>query len=81
MSAKPKILQIPIPGSSGETPTGAIQFGSLRHEQTPMVQMRREPRSYAVLHDQGTRPRTVYLARITNPNPAVDDHPGGEHGE
>ncbi len=26
MSAKPKILQIPMPGSSGETPTGAIQF-------------------------------------------------------
>ena len=26
MSAKPKILQIPVRGSSGETPTGAIQF-------------------------------------------------------
>jgi hypothetical protein len=26
MSAKPRILQIPMPGSSGETPTGAIQF-------------------------------------------------------
>jgi hypothetical protein len=26
MSAKPKVLQIPMPGSSGETPTGAIQF-------------------------------------------------------
>jgi hypothetical protein len=26
MSAKRKVLQIPMPGSSGETPTGAIQF-------------------------------------------------------
>ena len=26
MSAQPKVLQIPMPGSSGETPTGAIQF-------------------------------------------------------
>ena len=26
MNAKPKILQVPMPGSSGETPTGAIQF-------------------------------------------------------
>jgi len=26
MSAKPRILQVPMPGSSGETPTGAIQF-------------------------------------------------------
>ena len=26
MSAKSKVLQVPMPGSSGETPTGAIQF-------------------------------------------------------
>ncbi len=26
MSAEPKILQIPMRGSSGETPTGAVQF-------------------------------------------------------
>jgi len=26
MNAEPKILKIPMPGSSGETPTGALQF-------------------------------------------------------
>lgn len=26
MSAKPRILRVPVRGSSGETPTGAIQF-------------------------------------------------------
>jgi hypothetical protein len=26
MTPKPKVRQIPMPGSSGETPTGAIQF-------------------------------------------------------
>ncbi|HLV64186.1 MAG TPA: 4Fe-4S dicluster domain-containing protein [Polyangiaceae bacterium] len=46
--------------------TGAIQFGSLEHEDTPMVAWRKQPRSYAVLHDQGTRPRTLYLAKIVN---------------
>jgi Fe-S-cluster-containing dehydrogenase component len=49
-------------------PTGAIQFGALQHTETPMVRWRQEPRSYAVLHDQGTRPRTMYLARVENPN-------------
>ncbi|WP_437595324.1 TAT-variant-translocated molybdopterin oxidoreductase [Sorangium sp. So ce590] len=54
-------------------PTRAIQFGSLDHEGTPMVAWRSEPRSYAVLHDQGTRPRTMYLARIDNKNPEIGE--------
>jgi Fe-S-cluster-containing dehydrogenase component len=50
-------------------PTGAIRFGSLTHRETPMVRWRQQDRSFAVLHDQGTQPRTYYLARIDNPNP------------
>ncbi len=50
-------------------PTGAIQFGSLTDRETPMVRWRQQDRSFAVLHDQGTQPRTIYLARIENPNP------------
>jgi len=34
-----------------------------------MVRRRAEHRHYAVLHHLGTRPRTVYLAKITNPRP------------
>ncbi|HEY7954705.1 MAG TPA: Fe-S-cluster-containing hydrogenase [Polyangia bacterium] len=56
-------------------PTGAIQFGSLSHKDTEMVRRRNEPRSYQVLHDTGTKPRTMYLARIDNPNPEL----AGEH--
>ncbi len=52
-------------------PTGAIQFGSLKHRETKMVQRREEPRAFAVLHELGTRPRTVYLACIDNPNPDI----------
>jgi molybdopterin-containing oxidoreductase family iron-sulfur binding subunit len=53
-------------------PTQAIQFGSLGHAATDMVRWREEPRSFAVLHDLGTRPRTMYLARIDNPNPEIE---------
>jgi molybdopterin-containing oxidoreductase family iron-sulfur binding subunit len=52
-------------------PTEAIQFGSLSHAGTRMVAWRAEPRSFEVLHELGTRPRTVYLARIDNPNPEI----------
>ncbi len=54
-------------------PTGAIQFDSLTHRDTPMVRWRQQERSFAVLHDQGTQPRTMYLARIENPNPDLRD--------
>jgi molybdopterin-containing oxidoreductase family iron-sulfur binding subunit len=50
-------------------PTGAIQFGALQHASTPMVQWRRAPRLYGALHELGTRPRTMYLAKIRNPDP------------
>ena len=50
-------------------PTRAIQFGQLHHEETAVVQWRQEPRRYEVLHELGTRPRVVYLARIVNLHP------------
>jgi molybdopterin-containing oxidoreductase family iron-sulfur binding subunit len=52
-------------------PTQAIQFGSLGHDGTRMVDWRRESRAYDVLHDLDTTPRTKYLARIRNPNPEL----------
>jgi Fe-S-cluster-containing dehydrogenase component len=52
-------------------PTGAIQFASLHHQDTPVVRWRHEARAYAVLHELGTRPRTMYLAKIRNPNPEL----------
>ncbi len=52
-------------------PTQAIQFGSLAHADTKMVAWRQESRSFAVLHDLGTQPRTMYLARVDNPNPEL----------
>jgi Fe-S-cluster-containing dehydrogenase component/anaerobic selenocysteine-containing dehydrogenase len=52
-------------------PTGAIRFGPLHHADTPVVAWRRELRAYEVLHELGTRPRTIYLAAIANPNPEL----------
>jgi molybdopterin-containing oxidoreductase family iron-sulfur binding subunit len=49
-------------------PAGAIAFGSITDPDAQVTEQRRRPHSYAVLHDQGTAPRTHYLARIRNPN-------------
>jgi molybdopterin-containing oxidoreductase family iron-sulfur binding subunit len=48
-------------------PAQAIAFGSLGDPASSVSEQRRRPHSYAVLHDQGTEPRTRYLARIRNP--------------
>jgi Fe-S-cluster-containing dehydrogenase component len=53
-------------------PTQAIQFGSLDHAGTNMVEWRKEGRAYVALHDLGTRPRTHYLVKIQNPNPELE---------
>jgi molybdopterin-containing oxidoreductase family iron-sulfur binding subunit len=58
-----------VTACQGACPTGAIQFGSLAHRDTEMVRWREQDRSYAVLQqEEGTQPRTFYLARIDNPN-------------
>jgi molybdopterin-containing oxidoreductase family iron-sulfur binding subunit len=52
-------------------PTGAIQFGSLRHQGTRAIEARKEARAFQVLHELGTSPRTMYLGCIANPNPEI----------
>jgi MoCo/4Fe-4S cofactor protein with predicted Tat translocation signal len=58
-------------------PTGAIVFGSISDPESEVARRRGESRSYAVLHELGTEPRVRYLARITNPNPALAAEPHG----
>jgi Fe-S-cluster-containing dehydrogenase component/anaerobic selenocysteine-containing dehydrogenase len=58
-------------------PTQAISFGDLKTQGSGMEALRKTPRHYALLGDLGTRPRTTYLARVRNPNPALGPA-GGE---
>jgi MoCo/4Fe-4S cofactor protein with predicted Tat translocation signal len=52
-------------------PTNAIVFGDL-HDKTSMVsKLKTEPHDYTLLGDLNTRPRTTYLARLQNQNPAL----------
>ena len=43
-----------------------------------MVGRKKDPKIYGLLAELNTRPRTTYLARLRNPNPALTD--GDEQG-
>lgn len=51
-------------------PTRAIVFGSMTDPEAEVTRSLQQSRIYSVLNDLGTQPRTRYLARISNPNPA-----------
>ena len=53
-------------------PASAITFGNLNDKTSRVRRLHENERSYAVLADQNTRPRTMYLAAVTNPNPALE---------
>jgi len=55
-------------------PAGAISFGDVSDAQSNVSAQKRSPLNYSVLGDLLTKPRTTYLARVRNPNPAMPDY-------
>ncbi|MFW6031189.1 MAG: 4Fe-4S dicluster domain-containing protein [Myxococcota bacterium] len=52
-------------------PSSAISFGNLNDPQAEVTRWAAVDRSYKVLAEVGTQPRTTYLGHIRNPNPAM----------
>jgi molybdopterin-containing oxidoreductase family iron-sulfur binding subunit len=52
-------------------PTQAVVFGDINDAGSAISRLRGEPHHYGLLAELGTRPRTTYLARLTNPNPEL----------
>jgi molybdopterin-containing oxidoreductase family iron-sulfur binding subunit len=52
-------------------PGEAIVFGNLADPDSKVSRLHRSERRYDLLHELGTKPRTAYLVRVRNPNPAL----------
>jgi molybdopterin-containing oxidoreductase family iron-sulfur binding subunit len=53
-------------------PSGALVFGDLNDPEAQVTRRKAEPLNYALLEELGTRPRTTFLAKLRNPNPALE---------
>ena len=52
-------------------PTQAISFGNIEDPNSEVSRWKASDLNYGILTDLNTRPRTTYLARVTNPNPEI----------
>jgi molybdopterin-containing oxidoreductase family iron-sulfur binding subunit len=70
-----------VPACAQACPTRAIVFGNILDPGAEVTKLRANHRAYGVLSEIGTEPRTRYLARISNPNPAIAAGPFELAGE
>ncbi len=54
-------------------PTQAIVFGDLNDPASQVRKSKESPLNYALLGHLGTKPRTTYLGKVTNPNQQLKD--------
>ena len=50
-------------------PTQAIAFGNINDPDSQVTRWKSSPLNYGILTELNTRPRTTYVARVSNPNP------------
>jgi len=61
-----------VTACQGACPTQAIVFGNLNDPNSRVAQLKSSQLNYGILTELNTHPRTTYLARLRNPNPALE---------
>ncbi len=60
-------------------PSNSITFGDLSDPKSEVSKLKNNSRDYSVLGYLNTRPRTTFLAKVRNPNPAMPDFAESPH--
>ncbi|HTX75021.1 MAG TPA: TAT-variant-translocated molybdopterin oxidoreductase [Terracidiphilus sp.] len=56
-------------------PAGVFTFGNINDKESRVTKLRADERTYQVLADINTRPRTTYVAAVINPNTELEQTP------
>ncbi len=68
-----------VPACAQACPTDAIAFGNLNDPESRIAKLQKHDRSYGMLSELLTQPRTLYLAKLRNPNEPGGGHDGHGH--
>jgi molybdopterin-containing oxidoreductase family iron-sulfur binding subunit len=68
-----------VPACAQACPTNAITFGNLNDESSQVYAQKQLLLNYGVLEELNFFPRTTYLGRISNPNPAIGPQRGMDY--
>jgi molybdopterin-containing oxidoreductase family iron-sulfur binding subunit len=60
-------------------PADAIVFGDINDPNSRVAQLKASSRTYGVLEDLNTRPRTTHIAAVLNPNPEIQSGEPEQH--
>ncbi|MBV8708506.1 MAG: 4Fe-4S dicluster domain-containing protein, partial [Acidobacteriaceae bacterium] len=67
-----------VPACAQVCPTQAIIFGDLNDKTSLVAKAHAQPRTYGLLDDLNTRPRTLYMGYVRNSNDALRSERGSE---
>ncbi|MEQ8984587.1 MAG: 4Fe-4S dicluster domain-containing protein [Deltaproteobacteria bacterium] len=62
-----------VTACQGACPAEAISFGDIADPESKVSKAKADARDYVLLHELNAKPRVSYTAKLTNPNPAIDE--------